>query len=95
MAAGDLLNLGIQLMSPALAGVFFTTEPTGKPAIAYMIPDMSYMHTPQKFKIQHEHMKSWKDISLKHLFTQRSGRETYIWYFYILMYMNLSYQNLT
>ena len=28
---GDLLNLGIQPASPALAGRFFTTEPPGKP----------------------------------------------------------------
>ena len=27
----DLLRLGIQLVSPALAGRFFTTEPQGKP----------------------------------------------------------------
>ena len=30
---GDLLDLGIKLMSPALAGRFFTTEPTGKPTL--------------------------------------------------------------
>ena len=28
---GDLANLGIELVSPALAGGFFTTEPPGKP----------------------------------------------------------------
>ena len=27
---GDLLNLGIELVSPALADSFFTTEPPGK-----------------------------------------------------------------
>jgi len=27
----DLLGLGIEPMSPALAGKFFTTEPTEKP----------------------------------------------------------------
>jgi len=27
---GDLLDLGIKLASPALAGGFFTTEPLGK-----------------------------------------------------------------
>ena len=27
---GDLLNLGMEPMSPALAGEFFTTEPPGK-----------------------------------------------------------------
>ena len=29
---GDLLNPGIKLVSPALAGGFFTTEPLGKPS---------------------------------------------------------------
>ena len=28
---GDLLDLGIEPMSPALTGRFFTTEPPGKP----------------------------------------------------------------
>ena len=28
---GDLLGPGIKLVSPALAGRFFTTEPPGKP----------------------------------------------------------------
>ena len=28
---GDLANLGTELVSPALAGGFFTTEPPGKP----------------------------------------------------------------
>ena len=28
---GDLPNLGIESMSPSLAGRFFTTEPPGKP----------------------------------------------------------------
>ena len=28
---GDLHNLGIEPAPPALAGVFFTTEPSGKP----------------------------------------------------------------
>ena len=32
----DLLNPGIELMSPALAGGFFTTEPPGKPLGAGM-----------------------------------------------------------
>ena len=30
---GDLPNLRIELMSPALVGGFFTTEPPGKPAV--------------------------------------------------------------
>ena len=30
---GHLLDLGIKPMSPALAGRFFTTEPTGKPTL--------------------------------------------------------------
>ena len=29
---GDLLDPGIELQSPALAGKFFTTEPPGKPS---------------------------------------------------------------
>ena len=32
LSAGDLPNPGIKSMSPALAGGFFTTEPTGKPS---------------------------------------------------------------
>ena len=31
---GDLLDLGIEPLSPALAGVFFTSEPPGKPILA-------------------------------------------------------------
>ena len=30
---GDLSNPGIELVSPALAGRFFTTEPPGKPIL--------------------------------------------------------------
>ena len=29
---GDIPNPGIELVSPALAGIFFKTEPPGKPA---------------------------------------------------------------
>ena len=32
---GDLLNPGIEPMSPVLAGGFFTTEPPGKPVVVY------------------------------------------------------------
>ena len=32
---GDLLDLGIQPVSPALAGRFCTNEPPGKPASVY------------------------------------------------------------
>ena len=32
---GDLPNLGIKPVSPALAGRFFTTEPPGKPIYMY------------------------------------------------------------
>ena len=32
---GDLLNSGIELMSPALQGGFFTAEPLGKPSVTY------------------------------------------------------------
>ena len=32
---GDLLNPGIKLGSPALAGGFFTTQPPGKPLVVY------------------------------------------------------------
>ena len=31
LSPGDLPDLGIEHMSPALAGGFFTTEPPGKP----------------------------------------------------------------
>ena len=34
---GDLLDPGIQPESPALAGVFFTTEPPGKPQCYFCI----------------------------------------------------------
>ena len=30
---GDLPNLGVEPVSPALAGEFFTTEPPGKPLL--------------------------------------------------------------
>ena len=33
--AGDLLDRGVKLMSPALAGGFFTTEPPGKTQVYY------------------------------------------------------------
>ena len=32
-SSGDLHGPGIELMSPALAGVLFTSEPLGKPTI--------------------------------------------------------------
>ena len=34
---GDLPDPGIELVSPALAGRFFTTEPPGKPRISMII----------------------------------------------------------
>ena len=34
---GDLSNPGIELMSPALAGGFFTTEPPRKPLLIFTI----------------------------------------------------------
>ena len=33
---GDLSDPGIELASPALAGLFFTTEPLGKSQIAFL-----------------------------------------------------------
>ena len=33
---GDLPNQGIEPASPTLAGRFFTTDPHGKPSMAYM-----------------------------------------------------------
>ena len=33
---GDLSDPGIELASPALAGIFFTTEPLGKSQIALL-----------------------------------------------------------
>ena len=35
LSPGDLPNPGIELMSPALAGGFVTSEPPGKPAQKY------------------------------------------------------------
>ena len=32
---GDLLDPGMELMSPSLAGVFFTIEPPGKPKSSF------------------------------------------------------------
>ena len=34
---GDLPDPGIESMSPALAGGFFTTEPTGKPLFTWLL----------------------------------------------------------
>ena len=39
---GDLPDAGIELMSPALAGGFFTTEPPGKPI--WMLSEQKYLH---------------------------------------------------
>ena len=33
---GHLLDPGIELVSPALAGRFFTTAPSGKPCVVYI-----------------------------------------------------------
>ena len=56
---GDLPNPGIESMSPALAGGFFTTEPPGKPhPRSYRIQVMAssqYKHpgsTPEQSPIQ-------------------------------------------
>jgi len=38
----DLPNLGIEPMSPALAGIFFTTESLGKPLSKYKELQISY-----------------------------------------------------
>ena len=40
---GDLPNPGIEPMSPALAGGFFTTEPPGKPFILIKVKAKSHM----------------------------------------------------
>ena len=37
-SSGDLPNPGIEPMSPALAGVFFTTEPPGKSTLILWRP---------------------------------------------------------
>ena len=39
---GDLPDPGIEPMSPALAGGFFTTEPPGKPAYIYIYTNIQY-----------------------------------------------------
>lgn len=59
------------------------------------MPNIRQRYTPQKLKVFHKHMKPQGDISLKQQFTQKSEKETCIWHFYILMYTNLDYQNLT
>ena len=35
---GDLPHPGIEPVSPALAGIFFTSEPTGKPSEYFLKP---------------------------------------------------------
>ena len=39
---GDLSNPGIKLVSPALAGGFFTTEPLGKPPEVFRVSVQTY-----------------------------------------------------
>ena len=41
---GDLPDPGIEPMSAALAGGFFTTEPPGKPAYIYIYTNIQYNH---------------------------------------------------
>ena len=50
---GDLPNSGIEPVSPALAGGFFTTEPPGKPILYIVVyiyqsksPNSSHVHVP-------------------------------------------------
>ena len=38
---GDLLHPGMELMSPSLAGVFFTTEPPGKPRSSFQFSSVA------------------------------------------------------
>ena len=42
---GDLSNPGIKLVSPVLAGGFFTTEPLGKPPEVFMESQCRHIHT--------------------------------------------------
>ena len=67
---GDLPNPGIELMSPVLAGGFFTTEPPGKPQLHgsratdsmewdYREPQTTQgPEAPRLFKHHHHHVSS-------------------------------------
>ena len=50
---GDLLESGIELMSSALAGGFFTTEPPGKPHAA-LISELPWDKITEKLNISCE-----------------------------------------
>ena len=41
---GDLPSLGIELVSPALAGRFFTTVPPGNPYVLYPLPNYAFVY---------------------------------------------------
>ena len=55
---GDLPNPGIEPMSPALAGGFFTTEPPGKPLSKFTT---QINHSINKF-LRAEHAKQRREI---------------------------------
>ena len=44
---GDLLDPGIKTAFPALAGIFFTTEPPGKPVCMYMFVQIYILYIPK------------------------------------------------
>ena len=43
----DLPDPGIKTASPALAGIFFTTEPSGKPVCMYMFVQIYSLYIPK------------------------------------------------
>ena len=54
--SGDLPDPGIKSMSPALAGRFFTTEPTGKSDKYHMIP---FIRGTQRSWIHRDKVEYW------------------------------------
>ena len=64
---GDLPNLGIEPMSPAFAGEFFTIEPPGKPHIIIKHLAKLTEHTPPQVN-PHVHCGLWEIMMHQHKF---------------------------
>ena len=68
---GDLPNLGIEPMSPAVAGGFFTTEPPGK--LTHVILSLSVGNKKPKYKKAEMYIIHSKRIPLKVIIIFNTG----------------------
>ena len=80
LSLGDLLDPETEPVSPALAGGFFTTEPSGKPRVIHYIPikdETTLANLIKPFQVSESYLRPVKLCHSKENASLQGSREKY------------------